>query len=210
MSFSSNSAIADPLACRGCHPPREADGRGQPAEHAENRPLSARRRALLLALLAGPALAWQRAAPAEAASLAGLKPWGKGQFRRFGFLVYEASLWAGDDPQRPPLALRLDYRRNIAGRAIAEASIKEMRRLVGDEGLLQRWGEQMQGIFPDVRPGDHIVGVYRSDGARFYQNERLLGSISTPGFAEAFFAIWLDARTSAPELRAALLRRQEE
>ena len=37
-------------------------------------------------------------------------------------LVYEATLWAGDDPQRPPLALRLDYKRNLSGVAIAEAS----------------------------------------------------------------------------------------
>ena len=29
-------------------------------------------------------------------------------------------------------------------------------------------GEQMQRIFPDVKPGDYILGVYRPDGARFY------------------------------------------
>ena len=45
------------------------------------------------------------------------------------------------------------------------------------------------------------------DGARFYQGDRLLGAIDTPGFAEAFFAIWLDTRTSAPDLRQALLHR---
>ena len=115
--------------------------------------------------------------------------------------------WAGDDPQRPPLALRLDYKRNIPGKTIAEASVKEMRRFVSDEALLRQWGEQMQRIFPDVKPGDHILGVYRPDGARFYQDDRLIGAIGVPGFAEAFFGIWLDARTSAPDLRMALLRR---
>ena len=59
----------------------------------------------------------------------------------------------------------------------------------------------------DVKPGDHILGVYRPDGARFYQDDRLIGAIGVPGFAEAFFGIWLDARTSAPDLRQALLRR---
>ena len=67
--------------------------------------------------------------------------------------------------------------------------------------------EDGERIFPDVKPGDHILGVYRPDGARFYQDEQLIGAIRTTGFAEAFFAIWLDARTSAPELRAALLKR---
>lgn len=136
----------------------------------------------------------------------GLKRWGSGEFRRYGFLVYEATLWARDDPQRPPLVLRLDYKRHIEGTAIAMASVREMRRFVADDNRLQRWGEQMQAIFPDVKPGDHIVGVYDGDGARFYQNERLLGSIDSHDFAESFFSIWLDARTSAPALRSALLR----
>jgi hypothetical protein len=33
------------------------------------------------------------------------------------------------------------------------------------------------------------------------------GEIAEPEFARLFFAIWLDPRTSAPDLRAALLRR---
>ena len=65
----------------------------------------------------------------------------------------------------------------------------------------------MQRVFPDVKDGDHLLGVYRDEIASFYQGERLIGSIANPGFAAAFFAIWLDARTSAPELRAALLKR---
>jgi hypothetical protein len=173
------------------------------------RQVADRRRALLLALGAGPLLSLPAAANTGAEAIAGLRRWGRGEFRRFGFLVYEATLWAGDDPQRPPLALRLDYRRHVEGRAIAEASVREIRRFVRDEDALQRWGGQMLRIFPDVKPGDHIVGVYRSDGARFYQDERLIGTIDAPGFADAFFAIWLDPRTSAPELRAALLRRSE-
>lgn len=170
-----------------------------------------RRRTLLLGLGAalGTALLTGLPIPAHASSeaLAGLKRWGSGEFRRFGLLVYEATLWAGDDPQRLPLALRLDYKRGIAGKTIADASVKEMRRFVSDEILLRLWGEQMQRLFPDVQPGDHLLGVHHPDGARFYQGERLLGVIGLPGFADAFFAIWLDARTSAPELRQALLRR---
>jgi len=65
----------------------------------------------------------------------------------------------------------------------------------------------MRAVFPDVQPGDHLLGVYRPEGAYFHQGERLLGAIEAPGFAAAFFAIWLDERTSAPQLRAALLTR---
>jgi hypothetical protein len=158
------------------------------------------RRALLLALAAWPFAGLAMAAPAT------LRRWGNGEFRRFGFLVYEATLWAGDDPQRPPLMLRLEYKRNIAGTAIAEASVKEMRRTVADQARLADWGERMARIFPDVKPGDHIVGHHLGDGAVFMQGERVLGRIDEPDFAQAFFGIWLDPRTSAPELRAALMR----
>ena len=191
MSSSSNSRMLRLIAS------------GRPARKGENQPASARRRKLLLGLAGAPFAAWATLDPT-----AGLQRWGSGEFRRFGFLVYQASLWAGDDPLRPPLALQLTYQRNIAGAAIAEASVKEVRQLgLADEGTLARWGGLMAGLFPDVRPGDAIIGEYRSAGASFHFNGRLLGQIEEAAFARAFFAIWLDARTSAPDLRAALLRR---
>ena len=108
----------------------------------------------------------------------------------------------------PPLALRLTYRRNISGRSITDASVAEMRNLGGvDSARLMQWSEQMGRLFPDVRPGDEILGLHLPEGARFYLNERLLGAIEDPAFARAFFGIWLDPRSSAPELRSALLRR---
>ncbi|MCG2576984.1 chalcone isomerase family protein [Dechloromonas sp. XY25] len=202
MSSSSNSLIVNAGALQDASKTKYCS-----RQSGNSHPASDTRRSLLLALLSAPALVLPESAHANSELLAGLKRWGSGEFRRFGFLVYEATLWAGDDPQRPPLALRLDYKRNIEGKAIAEASVKEMRPFVADEVMLNQWGEQLQRIFPDVKPGDHILGVYRSSGARFYQGDRLIGAIGAPGFAEAFFAIWLDARTSAPDLRAALLRR---
>lgn len=186
MSSSSNSCRADPAT-----------------------PCPKRRRALLRALALAPWLGLPLPVRADTGLLAGLQRWGSGEFRRFGFLVYEATLWAGEDPQRPPLALRLDYRRAVEGRVIAAASLEEMRRFVGDEVLLQHWGEEMQRIFPDVKAGEHLLGVHRPDGVHFHQHERLLGTIASPGFGAAFFAIWLDERTSAPALRAALLQRPQ-
>ena len=146
-------------------------------------------------------------AATAAAPFPGLRRWGSGTFRRFGFHVYDATLWAGDDPLQPPLALRLDYRRSIAGKAIAEASVREMRTFVADADRLAAWEAEMTRIFPDVRDGDHLVGLWQPDGARFLQDGRVLGAVGDPAFARAFFGIWLDARTSAPGLRAALLQR---
>ena len=178
------------------------DCHGQPGPTGQIRPASASRRSLLLALAAAPFAAFASTDPT-----AGLKRWGSGEFRRFGFLVYEATLWAGADPLRPPLALRLTYKRNIDGLAIAEASVKEIRNLgVTDAATLKRWGDQMAALFPDVKNGDQIIGQYQPDAARFYFNERLIGRVDDPLFARAFFGIWLDPKTSAPDLRAALLK----
>ena len=193
MSFNSNWHTAD----------------SRPAGWISPAPDLERRRALLFALSL-PALFWlPRPVRANTERLSGLKRWGSGTFHRFGVLVYEATLWASDDPHRPPRALRIDYKRRIAGDVIASASVKEMRRFVSDEARLQRWEERMQQVFPDVRPGDHLLGVHGGDGVHFYQENRLLGQIDDVDFADAFFAIWLDERTSAPELRAALLRPPE-
>lgn len=176
--------------------------REPPAAHGL---ISGSRRRLLLGFAAIPFASFAATEPT-----AGLSRWGSGEFRRFGFLVYEATLWAGEDPLRPPLALKLTYRRNISGVAIAQASIKEMRQLgLADDATLERWGRIMAAMFPDVGPGDFILGEYQPGAARFTFNGRWLGAVEEPAFARAFFAIWLDVRTSAQDLRAALLRRPE-
>jgi len=116
-----------------------------------------RRRSLLLTGLA--ALCWPLLGTAS--PMQGLRPRGQGSFRRFGFHVYDATLWTGEVPDGPPLALRLDYRRKLSGQAIADASTTEMRRLVTDEAQLSVWDQAMRRIFPDVRDGDHLLGVWR-------------------------------------------------
>ena len=168
-----------------------------------------RRRDAGLALLALPLAAWGKEAPVGlTAAVPNLQPWGSGEFRRFGFLVYEATLWAGDTaPVKPPLALGLTYKRNIDGKAIAEASVDQMRRFDASEVQLARWGSQMQALFPNVKPGDQIVGLQLPDRARFFFNDQPIGEIADTEFARSFFAIWLDPRTSEPKLRDALLKR---
>ncbi len=167
------------------------------------------RREFVLAGLACALSPAAQATPSLAALTAGLRRWGSGEFRRWGFLVYEASLWASaEDPLQPPLALALTYKRQLDGAKIAEASVSEIRNLqMADASTLNAWGQQMATIFPDVKAGDRIVGVYLPGGARFFYNGQWIGSIDDPAFARAFFAIWLDVRTSAPELRSLLLTR---
>lgn len=134
---------------------------------------------------------------------------GKGELRWLGLAVYEASLWISGErlDAGEPFALSLRYARNITRATLVSSSISEMRRLGRrDEALLQRWQEQLERVFPDVKKGETIVGVSMPGrGAKFFHNGRHTGTVVDADFAQAFFAIWLDERTRSPELRARLL-----
>ena len=138
----------------------------------------------------------------------GLQRYGSGELRRFGFLIYEAQLWGVGNtanPAQPPMALQLTYKREIAGKKIVEASVDQMRALGANESQLDAWAVAMSRIFPDVKPGDQLVGIYRPGSATFIYNNREIGEVKDPDFARLFFGIWLDPRTSEPRLREKLL-----
>ena len=155
---------------------------------------------------------------------------GSGQFRWFGLRIYDASLWsaAGEATDRPQasagspttpdkssqpvdfkgfFALQLRYHRNFEGSAIAQRSLEEIERLgLGSSAQRQAWRAAMGRLFPDVKEGERLTGLHLPGrGARFFQNERLLGDIDDPEFAQAFFSIWLSPATREPALRQALL-----
>ena len=132
----------------------------------------------------------------------------------WGFDVYDAKLWtrAGFAPAtyvRHPFALELAYLRGLKGAAIAQRSLDEMKRQAPiNDSQGQVWLQAMQALFPDVQKGDRITGVNKPDqGAEFWLNDRRLGQVNDPLFAQLFFGIWLSPQTSAPEVRKALLAR---
>jgi len=163
----------------------------------------------LAAMLAGAA-----ELPATMGSAyAGLKPLGEGRLTVLLFDVYDATLYVhGDKWSEDRLfALDLRYLRALNGKDIAARSVAEMKgQGFDDAAKLKRWGEEMARIFPDIKPGDRIVGVsLPGGGARFYNDKKLLGAVADPEFARAFFAIWLGDRTSEPGLRRKLLKLPE-
>ncbi|MGH8751903.1 MAG: chalcone isomerase family protein [Burkholderiales bacterium] len=134
---------------------------------------------------------------------------GAGRLRWFGLHVYDSTLWVSGKTwsQDEVYALDIRYARNIKGVQLTQKSVEEIERLGFAQGeKLQRWETAMARVFPDIKPGDRLVGVsIPGKGAAFYSQTRYLGSVDAPEFAQAFFAIWLDPRTSEPGLRAALL-----
>ncbi len=154
-----------------------------------------------------------QAPAAVRAALAQARLQGQGVLRWFGLKIYEARLWTGGeslDPARyeqAAFALDLRYARALDGAAIAQASHKEITRLgFGSAEQRAAWLDAMHRIFPDVTDGDRITGVHHPErGVAFYRNDVPIGRIDAPGFGHAFFAIWLDRRTVAPDVRNALL-----
>jgi hypothetical protein len=150
--------------------------------------------------------------PEVARHLPGAMRVGEGRYTFFGFSVYEASLWSAAPvpAQRwweADFALSLRYARSLRGTAIAERSIEEMKRQAAVSDAQQRtWLAWMRGAFPDVRAGDRITGLYqRPDHCEFFYQGRPTAQVGDAEFARLFFGIWLSPRTSAPDLRAALL-----
>jgi len=143
-------------------------------------------------------------------ALPALKPLGEGRLRFFGLHVYDSALWALDGVWSFERAFALDirYAMSIKGRDLSRRSIEEMRNIgVTDDAKLRRWEAAMDRLFPDIRPGDRLVGLHLPGReARFYNQERLIGTVPDPEFARAFFGIWLDERTSEPKLRAQMLK----
>ncbi len=160
---------------------------------------------------------------------------GKGTLRWLAFKVYEARLFApaelasAQNWRQVPLALELTYARSIKGEQIAQASTDEMTRLASaDTAKIAAWSAAMKQLFPDVKEGDQIIGVYKPNQsvAFFYNGKPLtlnaaantnasnpntnsgtLGALADPNFGRAFFAIWLDEKTRDQGLRNALLGR---
>jgi hypothetical protein len=153
------------------------------------------------------------APPELATGLPGARLSGEGRFRYFGLHIYDARLWRPSGSSgtaevgAQPLALELIYARALSGQAIAERSLEEMRRVgsvPAEQG--QAWLNAMRAAFPDVRAGDRLLGLYQPGAAvRFFLNGQPTREVGDAEFGRLFFGIWLSPRTSAPDLRRALL-----
>lgn len=138
----------------------------------------------------------------------------KGQFlfRFFGLDIYQAQLWVDGAMnanlyEEGQLALQLVYARNLNGSEIAKRSLQEIKNQVKvSPEQEQIWLEQMVKIFPNVKNGDHITGVYGpAQKAVFFFNQKYLGELSDIELSKRFFGIWLSPQTSEPKMRLHLL-----
>jgi hypothetical protein len=167
-------------------------------------------------LLAALLLASQATAAAHAAAappgLESLQEVGHGRLRWFGADIYQASLWSADgrapgaDGERA-LALSLAYERRFSRSELIRITAGEWQRLaLAGAETRARWAVLLEGLWPDVRPGDTLTAIVLPGAeTRFYDGRGPIGRIADPAFGPAYLAIWLDPRTAVRELRGELL-----
>ena len=171
--------------------------------------------ALCATVLTGPPALAETVQPALTvevkAELPEARTLGTSRMRFFGMNLYEAKLLATtlkrNDYTASAFALELLYLRSFDGPAIADRSLKEMRRVGSISPEKEKsWLETMRKTFPDVKSGDRITAFHKPGvGIRFFINGLAHASIDDPEFSRFFFGIWLSPNTSEPKMRAELL-----
>ena len=169
---------------------------------------------LLLAVSSQQAMAQQVVAPTlppqATTGMPTLKAIGGGLLRMFGFQIYNAYLWTPEGSsfdRAKPYVLDIHYLRNFSAKQLAERSIDEMREQgTGSDAVYPKWMTEMQRVFADVKEGDRLIGVATpTRTAKFFYNGIFRGEVADSAFTDAFFGIWLNAKTSQPDMRDRLL-----
>ena len=157
---------------------------------------------LVLLIASGPAHAKELLDP----YVKGLQLQGQGRMTFWGFDVYDARLYVGDQRGQSGFALDLNYLRSLKGADITKSTIDEMQRLGVSEANRNIWGKKLDAIFPNVVSGSSLTAIHvPGRGTVFLHNGKPAGEIAGDDFAKAFFSIWLDPKTAAPKLRTALI-----
>jgi hypothetical protein len=139
-------------------------------------------------------------------ALPDLRTQGQAEFRYFGFLVYEASLWYSQATQQPPYALHLAYKQTISAADLAKVSRKELARIQGvTQTDVDNWMRQLGPLLPDVKDGDALTLVRYDNRLSLYFDGKLRGEVADARLARAYLDIWIGAQTNYPKLRRDLL-----
>ena len=135
-----------------------------------------------------------------------VKNFGQGQFTYLGFKVYDASFYAEDPAGQTGFALSLNYLRKISSNDLVSSTVKQLERVGASEEQIGQWKKPLEKNYPDVESGHQIMAVFiPKKGTSFLHNGKPVGNIAGDDFAKSFFGIWLDPKTSYPELRRQLL-----
>ena len=105
-----------------------------------------------------------------------------------------------------PLALIIDYRRDIKKKVLLKATDKQWRHLGLDKTQREKWLAKLEQVWTNISKDDQLVFHLEEDGTgTFYQDGQPLGESFETDFAKAFIDIWLSPQTAYPNLRNKLI-----
>ncbi len=142
---------------------------------------------------------------------------GEAQLSVLFFDIYTSTLRSPDgkylsssDVSPHPLALAIEYQRDISRQQLLDATIEQWRHLGFNAQDIEPWSRVMGNIFPNVEVGQQLAYVTNGRSGQFYyakrdQNAEPIGYINDEQLNDAFLAIWLSPDTEYPALRRKLI-----
>lgn len=144
---------------------------------------------------------------------ADLKLVGEARLKVMFWSVYDSRLYTetGDYAAgQRPLRLEIEYLRDIRAERLIQQTRDEWNAMGRDHPQQSAWLERLGTLWPNIRAGDVLVlQLTDDDSATFYYNGERLGAIEDAAFGQQFADIWLSPECTRPELRLALLGRED-
>jgi len=153
--------------------------------------------------------------PASVQARAGtpLQRVGEGTYRKFGFSIYHAVLWAPDGRWNPdrPYALMLHYLRSLSKDTLADSIVDDIRdQNATDEETMTRWTAGIKKMMPEVEDGDVMTGlIVPNKESLLFLNGIQIAKIEDNALSKAFFNIWL-GKDADEDLKHELLGQKTE
>ena len=131
---------------------------------------------------------------------------GSGRLTWWGLHIYDAAFYRVGSLSSSEFALNMRYQKSFSGISIVNRSVDEMKRIGVPDAQAALWGRELSAFLPNVESGQTLTAIYSPrQGTTFYHDSKQIGQIPGADFSKAFFGIWLDPKTSAPQLRTELL-----
>jgi hypothetical protein len=105
-----------------------------------------------------------------------------------------------------PQALKVHYLRNIKAKDLIERTEEEWQKLGVNSQTSAPWIKQLSTMWPDIKKGDELLILVNKNGdSDFYFNQQSIGAIKDNEFGSSFLRIWLDEKSSYPDLQKKLI-----
>jgi len=144
-----------------------------------------------------------------ASPLSELKKVGEAKLKVLFWDVYNSSLYSRTGQYQAdtfPLALKINYLRDIDAKDLIEKTQDEWEKLGIEKAKFSSWVPLLRDIFPDIKKGDTLLlNVNENQQSEFFFNGQTIGKITDQTFGKSFLSIWLDEKSSYPKVRNKLI-----